>query len=71
MVYKNFWAYQFVSLAVPQFLAYKTTQNIPGGLLGYSKSTFMPGLPVNGKYGCSATKFTHISGCILLLLHQS
>jgi hypothetical protein len=37
------------------------------GLLGPSKSTFMPGLPVNGR-GHSAPEFVHTSGCMLLLL---
>jgi hypothetical protein len=30
------------------------------GFLGSSKSTFMPGLPVNGKRGRSAPDFAHV-----------
>jgi hypothetical protein len=39
-----------------------------GTLLGSFKSTFISGLPLNGKcYGCSAPEFAHTSGCMLLL----
>jgi hypothetical protein len=37
-------------------------------LLGSSKSTFRPGLPVNGNHDCSAPDFAHVSCCMLLLL---
>jgi hypothetical protein len=56
----------FFWLLLPQFLAYKTTQNDPGGYWGLL-TTFMLGLPVNGKCGRSAPDFTHMSCCMLLL----
>jgi hypothetical protein len=45
----------FLLLLLPNF--WRRKQNIPGGLLGSSKSIFMPGCPVNGKCGHSAPDF--------------
>jgi hypothetical protein len=47
---KNFWAYRFVFLAIISAVSgIQSYSKYSRGLLGSSKSTCMPGLPVNGK----------------------
>jgi hypothetical protein len=62
---KNFCAYQFVSLDITSTSS--GVQNNPKYSRGSSKSTSMPGLPVNGKCGHSAPDFAYMSWCMLQL----
>jgi hypothetical protein len=65
---KNFCEYRFVSLAITSAIsAVQNNSEYPKGLLGSSKSTFLPGLPVNGKRGHSEPDFAHMQ-CYMLLL---
>jgi hypothetical protein len=56
-----------VSLAITSAISgVQNNSKYSRGLLGSSKSTFMPGLPVNGKRGHSAPNFAYMPGCMLL-----
>jgi hypothetical protein len=51
----------FVSLAITYAVSgVQSSLKYSGGLQGLSKTTFMPGLPVNGKHDCSAPDFAHM-----------
>jgi hypothetical protein len=64
---KNFWAYRLVSLAITSAIfGVQNNSKYSRGLLGSSKSTFMPGLPVNGKHDRSAPNFAYMPCCMLL-----
>jgi hypothetical protein len=68
MFSKNFWAYKIVSLAItPAMSGVHNNSKYSMALLGSSKSTLMPRLPVNGKLGRSAPEFVHTLGYMLLL----
>jgi hypothetical protein len=67
-VFPKNWAYRFASLAItsPMF-SVQNNSKYSRGLQGSSKSTFMPGLPANGKCRHSAPEFAYTSRCMLLL----
>jgi hypothetical protein len=54
-------------LFVSKISGIKNNSKYSRGLLESSKSTFMPGLPVNGKHGHSAPDFVYMPCCMLLL----
>jgi hypothetical protein len=65
---KNVWAYQFVSVAITSTrFDVQNNSEYSRWLLGSSKPTFMPGMPVNGKCGHLAPDFAHLQCCMLLL----
>jgi hypothetical protein len=65
MFSKNFWAYQFVALAITSAISgVQNYSKYSRELQGSSKSTFMQGLPTDGECGCSSPDF-----CSYAMLH--
>jgi hypothetical protein len=66
MFSKQFWAYQFVSVVVTSTrFDVQNNSEYSRGLMGSSKPTFMPGVPVNGKCGRLAPD------CPFVVLHAT